>query len=80
MASDKLKKCVITVYDQTITTPPFLTIPIDEVEVLQPEVDYLGEELYERLRGACRAKGYIFKFYVNSSREGFDYEVVVYPN
>jgi hypothetical protein len=72
------KKCVISRYDETIKESPFLTIPIDSVEVYQPKIDHLGEELYERLRGACRSKGYVFKFYTLSEDKNFDYEIVVY--
>ena len=54
---DKIRKCVITRYDNTITEPPYLTIEIDQVEVLKPEIDNLGEEFYFRLSDACRRKG-----------------------
>lgn len=37
-----LRKCVITRYDETIKEPPYLTIPVDKVEVRQPIVDEGG--------------------------------------
>jgi len=73
----KIKKCRIERYDKTITKPPYLTLPLDEVEVTDPELKDGGVELAERLRGACRSKGYHFKFYGLSSEEGFDYKLVV---
>lgn len=73
-----IKKCIISRYDETIKEPPFLRIEIDRVDVLEPEIDYLGEEFAERLRLACALIGYSFKFYTMSDKEGIDYEVVVY--
>lgn len=78
MKSDTIKKCIISRYDHTITEPPFLTIKIDEMDVNQPQVDYLGEKFADRLVDACLMKGYVFKFYTTSYEEGFDYEVVVF--
>ena len=75
---ETLKKCIITRYDTTIIEPPFLTIPIDKVDVLQPTKDEYGVEFCARLKSACKNKGYIFKFYTISEVEGFDYEIVVY--
>jgi len=72
-----MKRCEIARYDDSITEPPFLTIPIDKVEVEEPETDYLGVEFCSRLRLACRAKGYQFKFYTLSDKKDFDYEIVV---
>lgn len=75
----KLKKCIISRYDETIKEAPFLTIPFDKVDVFQPDVDHLGEEFADRLKSACFSKGYIFKFYTScSEREDVDYEIVVY--
>jgi len=74
----EIKKCIIARYDETIKEPPFLTIAIDTTEVVGPETDHLGEEFSERLRCACRAKGYVFKFYTTSKENGFDYQIVVY--
>lgn len=75
----KIKKCIISRYDETIKEPPFLTIPIDKVEVIEPENDYLGEKFADILNAACFSKGYIFKFYTScSEREDIDYEIVVY--
>ena len=72
------KKCIISRYDETIKEPPYLTIPLETVEVNQPdENDDGGVELYERLKAACRSKGYIFKFYTMSDEKGIDYELVV---
>jgi hypothetical protein len=75
-----LKKCIISRYDETITEPPFETIQIDEVEVLEPQgLNDLGIEFTDRLRLACANKGYAFKFYTScSEREDIDYEIVVY--
>lgn len=73
-----MKQCEISIYDKSITEPPFLTIPIDKVEVEEPETDHLGEVFCERLRSACREKGYQFKFYTLSDKDGIDYEIVVY--
>lgn len=36
-----------------------------------------GVEFSEKLKEACRSKGYIFKFYTTSSEENIDYEIVV---
>lgn len=73
-----IKKCIITKYDETITEPPYLTIKIDEMEVLKPLNDDLGEEFARRLYVGCNRLGYVFKFYTISDENGFDYEVVVY--
>jgi len=73
-----LKKCIISRYDETISEPPFLTIQIDEIEVIQPEIDYLGEKFCEILKQACLAKKYILRFYTNSENKKYDYEIVVY--
>jgi hypothetical protein len=74
-----LKKCIITRYDDTITEPPFLTIPIDSVNVMQPENDYSGEKMADILIKACKQKGYFFKFYTSSDdKENYDYELVVF--
>lgn len=74
----KIKKCKITRYDNSITEPPYLTIKIDEMEVLEPEVDYLGEKFAEMLIKKCNQKGYVFKFYTMSTESEYDYEVVVF--
>lgn len=72
-------KCIITRYDETITEPPYETIPIDEIEVEKPENDYLGEKFYKILRQSCEAKGYFMKFYtLPDDKEKYDYEIVVY--
>ncbi len=73
-----LKKCVITRYDKTIKKPPYLTIPIDEIEVPKPDLDDYGDEFAERLRCACRSRGQIFKFYtIWSENDKYDFELVV---
>lgn len=72
------KKCLITRYDETIKEPPYLTIIIDEMEVMEPKKDDLGEEFYRRLVRSCKSKGYNFKFYTTTKNEDYDYEVVVY--
>ena len=72
-----IKKCIISKYDRKITEPPYLTIKVDEAEVVEPKKDYLGEEFCRRLKSACREKGYVMKFYTMSSKKGFDYEIVV---
>jgi hypothetical protein len=77
MNTEKMKVCVISRYDHTIKNPPFLTIPLDRVEVPQPVTDKYGEEFAERLKSACRNRGYFFKFYISSQEEGVDYELVV---
>ena len=74
-----IKKCMLTVYDESIVEPPFLTIKIGEMSVDQPDVDDLGEIFAERLRVSCNALGYRFKFYSISEDKNYDYEVVVYP-
>lgn len=72
-----IRKCVITRYDESITEAPFITIPIDSVEVSEPLTDNLGEEFALRIFSACRSKGYNFKFYTTSRNKDFDYEIVV---
>lgn len=72
------KRCVISRYDETIEKPPFLTIPIDRVEVFEPLNDELGVWFAFLLQKACAEKGYVFKFYTSSSEEDTDYEIVVF--
>lgn len=76
--TESIKKCMICRYDQTIKEPPYLTIQIDEIRVLQPKVDNYGEVFAERLRICCQNKGYRFKFYTISESKDYDYEIVVY--
>lgn len=75
---ETIKKCIISRYDETIKDPPYLTIPIDKMEVRQPQTDDLGQEFGERLRCGCRMLGYQFRFYTTSENKDYDYEVVVY--
>ena len=76
--NDVLKKCVITRYDETIKEPPYLTIPIDKVDVFEPEVDKGGVKFASRLHNACDRKGYFFKFYTMCSKnDKYDYKIVV---
>ena len=77
---ETLRKCIISKYDETITEPPFLTIPLDEVEVMEPKKGDLGVEFSNRMKKACREKGYVFKFYTMSKKEGFDFEIVMHSN
>ena len=73
------RKGSIERYDTTITEPPFLTIPLDECEVDEPEnMDIYDDRFSLILRRACFYKGYDFKFYSPSSDEGIDYKLVVY--
>jgi len=75
----RLKKCIISRYDETITEPPYLTIPLDNVEVEEPESDEYGVEFAKRLGIACRMKGYAFKCYsICSDKKDIDYEIIVY--
>ena len=77
--TDVLKNCIIPRYDKTITRPPFLTIPIDTVQVPEPISNGDGRhEFALRLTAACRMFGHTFKFYSMSEQEGVDYELVVY--
>ena len=73
-----IKKCMISRYDVSIKNPPYLTIPIDVMEVTEPHKDHLGEKVYKRLRNGCRKLGYTFRFYTTSPDGDYDYEVVVY--
>ena len=73
-----LKNCIISKYDPEITSPPYLTIKLDEVKVDEPEIDDLGKQFENNLRIACAYKGYTMQFYTTSYEEGFDYEIVVY--
>jgi hypothetical protein len=75
---NNIKKCIITRYDETIKEAPFLTIPIDVVEINEPENDDHGVDLYNILCNACRSKGYTFKFYTMCRDKQNDYEIVVY--
>lgn len=68
---------MISRYDETIKEPPFETIPISEMVVEVPYVDYLGEKFYSNLVKGCKTQGYRIKFYTTSSEEGFIYNVVV---
>lgn len=76
--ADILRKCLISRYDETIKEPPFLTIPIDKVDVIEPENDKGGSEFARRLRTACYEKGYFFKFYTSCSYREEDYNIIVY--
>ena len=69
---------MISRYDENCKEPPFLTIQIDNMKVDEPEIDYLGEKLCNRLISGCKSKGYIFKFYTISDVKDFDYNVIVY--
>lgn len=74
-----IKKCVITRYDETIKKPPYLTIPIDNVEVFQPDNDEGGVDFANNLRIACSEKGYTFRFYSSGvDYKDVDFEIVVY--
>jgi len=75
---ESIKKCMICVYDGSITQPPFLTIQIDEIEVLKPEEDNYGELFAKALRIGCQNKGYRFRFYTMSKNKDYDYEIVVH--
>lgn len=75
---EHLKKLIITRYDETITEPPFLTIPIDECDIMQPDNDDYGEIFARRLKNCCMSLGYVFQFYTRSGDGVHDYEVVVY--
>jgi hypothetical protein len=75
--SKNRKKCIISRYDETITEPPYLTIPIDSIEVTQPENDEGGVLFAGILMRACSHKGYTFRFYTMSTEEGSDYNIVV---
>lgn len=75
--NDILKKCVITRYDEKIKEPPYLTIPIDKVEIFEPNNDNGGVEFASRIRSACESKGYYFKFYTMSEDDKYDYEIVI---
>lgn len=80
--ADIARTCIVTRYDETIKEPPFLTIPIDEFVVMEPEDthDDLGVRFARSLRDACNRKGYFFQCYTNGRKHGdYDYEVVVYP-
>lgn len=73
-----IKKFMISKYDETIKEPPYLTIKIDEMLVVKPELDKFGEEFAERIRKSCIQRGYKFKFYTISEDKKYDYEAVVY--
>ena len=75
--SEKLLKCEITRYDKSIKEPPYLTIHLDEIEVIEPETDNLGEEVAFRMRFGCFSKGYSMKFYTSSDKKEYDFEIVV---
>jgi hypothetical protein len=75
---NKIKKCIISKYDKNIKEPPFLTISIDIIEVIEPDNDDCGEKFAEMLNDICFNKGYIFKFYTTSKEKDIDYEIVVY--
>jgi hypothetical protein len=72
------KTCIITRYDETITEPPYLTIPLEKVELDEVGNDKYGSEFARVLFEACRERGYVFKFYTMGSEYGVDYEIVVY--
>lgn len=76
--TDNIKKCIIARYDETITEPPYLTIPLYTVEVVKPENDADGEMFANALIKVCRENGYVFKFYTSGQERGVDYEIVVY--
>jgi len=72
-----IRKIQIAKYDNRITEPPFLTIPIDTMLIEQPVEDELGEIFAERLRQTCYDRGYHFQFYSGSDNINFDFKVVV---
>jgi hypothetical protein len=73
-----IKHCIIARYDSSIKEAPFLTIPIDKVDVLEPQdTNDGGVEFAFRLSLACVRKGYFMKFYSMSDEEGVDYEINV---
>lgn len=78
MKKEVTKRCSIERYDEAIKEPPYLTIPIDNFDVYEPEQDDGGEEFARRLSLFCKRKGYHFKFYTVSNDDEFDYKVVVY--
>lgn len=69
---------MVSVYDESITQPPYLTIQIGNFDVEQPTEDYYGEIFAQTLRKKCSAMGRTFKFYSMSEDGNYDYEVVVY--
>ena len=75
---DKIEKCRITKYDASITKPPYETVDIGTMEVIRPKIDEGGVLFADNLREGCRKQGHDFKFYTSSSKDEFDYEVVVY--
>jgi hypothetical protein len=74
----RILKIQISRYDESIKEPPFRTIIFDEVEILSPTNDFLGEELWLRLQLACNRKGYRVKFYTTSTHADYHYEAVVF--
>ena len=73
------RKCKITRYDDTITSPPYLRIFLEDVEIEEPEEsDEYGEIFAERIRRACKSKGYTFKSYSLSPDDAYDFELIVW--
>lgn len=60
-----------------------LISPLDHeytsLTVKEPENDHLGEKFYDILIKTCFDNGYIMKFYTNSHKENYDYNVICYP-
>ena len=73
----EVKKFMISRYDETIKEPPYKTIKIDEMLVVKPDKDNLGEEFCERIRKSLNQRGYKFKFYTSSENKNFDFNAVV---
>jgi len=73
----EVKRFMISRYDETMKEPPYKTLKIDEMLVVKPEKDILGEEFCERIRKSLVQRGYKFKFYTSSEIKEYDFNAIV---
>jgi len=71
-------RCRIVKYDVATKKPPYTSIVIDEVSVVDPELDDLGHEFCMNLIDACINKGHTMLFYTSCSEdENFEFDIFV---
>jgi len=72
---NNMTKCRIQRYDKRFKKPPFRFVDLGEFEYDSALFD--GDQLYSVLQRKVMNRGYRFRFYTFSSKEGCLYDVVV---